>query len=70
MKPTITYCYRGDVERGTATPRNPRPGYRWADGYSEDGPEGRPSYPWMTRRECQKDAKARGCRAVFVRGEA
>ncbi len=25
----------GQVERGTATPRNPRPGYRWVPAYSQ-----------------------------------
>jgi len=64
QRPVIRYVYVGQAERGTATPRNPRPGYRWVDGWSENGN----TQPWLTRREAQADAKARGCRAEFVRG--
>jgi hypothetical protein len=57
-KPAIRYHYRGLIERG----RN----YDWKEGYSEG--EGQTiTYPWMTRRECQSDARKRGARAVFVR---
>ena len=58
---TITYTFRGRVERG-----NGQPGYDWRDGYSETTAEGKVSFPWMTRGECQKDAKARGCTAKFA----
>jgi len=61
MEPTIKYHYRGPIERGNGKPR-----YDWKDGWSE-GEDGHVLYPWMTRRECQRDAKARGCKAVFVR---
>lgn len=57
---TITYTYRGGIEVGTGS------GYRWADGYSETTPDGSVTYPWMTRLQCQKDARSRGCRAAFV----
>lgn len=64
-KPTITFYYRGQVERlSLRSRRSP-----WRDAYSEQGAYGGPSYPWMTYRECQAEAKARGCRAVFVRQE-
>jgi hypothetical protein len=62
MKPTIRYIHRGLVERG-----NGKPGYDWHDAYSPEGPNGEETQPWMTYRECQRDAKAEGCRAVFVR---
>lgn len=67
MKSTITYYYRGTVERGR--PTRGRPGYKVFDGYSENSESGGVSYPWLTYRECQAEAKARGCRAVFVRGK-
>lgn len=57
--PEIPYYYRGQIERG--------PRYEWRDGYSSNSPEGFVRYPWMTKRECQRDAKARGGKAVFFR---
>jgi len=56
---TITYFYRGGVERGTGN------GYEWRNGYSETV-EGSILYPWMTRRECQEDARRRGAKAEFA----
>lgn len=56
----ITYIYRGGVERGTGGP-----GYKWHDGFSETTDAGGILYPWMTARECQADAKAKGTRAEF-----
>jgi hypothetical protein len=56
---TITYTYRGLVERGTR--------YDWREGYSETSPDGGIYYPWMTKRECQQDAMKQGSRAVFIR---
>lgn len=58
---TITYTYRGPVERG-----NGKPGYDWHDGYSETTDTGAVLYPWMTFRECQQDARKRNACAVFV----
>lgn len=60
-KPTIAYHYRGDVERGGPTTR-----IRWARGYSASGLAGAVAYPWLTRRECQRDAKWQGARAIFI----
>lgn len=57
----IEYVYRGQIERGRGSGR-----YGWHDGYSQTV-NGCISYPWMTRRECQRDAKLRGARAIFVR---
>jgi len=57
----ITYRYRGMIERARGGV------FRWRVGYSEDSPEGRPYYPWMTVAECRDDAKAQGGRAVFDR---
>lgn len=61
-RPEIQYHYRGRDERisqfGTRC--------RWVETYSEQGEHG-PVYPWMSRRECQADAKRRGARAVFTR---
>lgn len=58
-KPVIIYYYRGPIERLYLR------GGKWIDGYSENGPFGEVRYPWCGKRECQADAKARGCRAVF-----
>ena len=57
-KPTIVYTYRGQVERGAGN------SYRWADGYSETGQSGEIYYPWLTWRECLRDARTRGAKAV------
>jgi hypothetical protein len=38
--------------------------YRWTMGYSERSPGG-VIFPWMTRRECQEDARRRGAKARF-----
>jgi len=56
----IIYYYRGDVERGTGC------GYAWRPGYSENTPDGAITYPWMTVRECQDDARKRGAIAKFA----
>jgi hypothetical protein len=53
----ITYTYRGQIERG--------PDYHWIDGYSETAEDEGVLYPWMTRRECQQDARAKGAVAQF-----
>lgn len=58
----ITYVYRGDIEVGTTG----KPGYRWSPGYSETI-NGHVSFPWMQRRECQKDAAKRNSKALFKR---
>lgn len=55
----IVYTFRGDVERGVGG------SYVWRDGYSATSPDGLVYYPWMTKRECQSDAKAKGRKAVF-----
>ncbi len=57
QKQVITYVYRGRIERGTD--------YRWCDGYSQDSADGLPTYPWMTRQECIRDAKSKGEKAQF-----
>lgn len=59
---TMTFYYRGRVERGTGGP-----GYAWREGYSENGPNGEQTQPWNTYRECQAIARSVGARAVFVR---
>lgn len=61
---TIEYVYRGQIERWANGRRRGRA--TWHDGYSPTV-NGCISYPWHTRRECEKDAKLRGCRAIFVR---
>lgn len=63
MKKTITYTYRGQVERG-----NGKPGYDWHRGYSETTESGGILCPWMTRAECIADAKGRGAVAQFYSG--
>jgi len=59
MKPVIIFYYRGLVERVYLR------GGAWIPGYSENSPTGAVTYPWQGKRECQADAKRRGCRAVF-----
>ena len=59
-KPVIRYYLRGRVEVLSGGR------YRAAQGYSEQTPDGRPLYPWLTKKECKQAADAIGCRAVFV----
>ena len=62
---TIVFV-RGDmIERGRPDRRG-RPSYRWFDGWLRivDGKE---TYPPVTYREAQAEAKAAGARAVFQR---
>ena len=60
-KREIRYYYRvGMVERG-----NGKPGYDWLDGYSTE-PNGH-SQPWLTFRECQREAKSDNVRAIFLK---
>ena len=59
IQKTVTYIYRGGVERGTCR------GYVWHAGFSETATDGGVYYPWMTRRECQSDARAQGAIARF-----
>jgi hypothetical protein len=56
-KKTIRYVHVGDVERYVPSKRS----YVWQTGYSEDGN----TQPWVTKREAQAAASARGARAVF-----
>lgn len=56
---TIVYTYRGGIERGIGGT------YKWFDGYSATSADGGIFYPWMTKRECQHDAKTQGKKAVF-----
>lgn len=63
MKPEERYHYRGMIERG-----GPYHGYRWVEGWSP-GEDGEVCYPWFTRREAQRQAKAEGRKAVFIREE-
>ena len=58
--PTITYPYRGSLERYSM-----RSGASWVRGYSETTTEGGILYPWMTKRQCQSEARRRGAKAVF-----
>ena len=60
-KPRITYYYRGQVERIRMGGRG-----NWYDGYSANGPDGGVLYPWMTKPECQRDARTQGAVATFV----
>ena len=59
-KQTSIYTYRGQIERRTATR------IEWRTGYSAISEDGNVIYPFMTKRECQADAKAQCKRAVFV----
>jgi hypothetical protein len=57
----ITYFYRGDIERTDPRSRS----YRWVRGYSEAGTNGAVTFPWLSWKECQEDAKRRGHEATF-----
>ena len=59
---TIEYFYRGQIECG-----NGKGSYVWRDGYSANSKEGRVLYPWMSFRECQRDAAAQGKKAKIIR---
>ena len=61
----ITYYYRGDIGRPHYQKYRTN-AYRWRPGYSEQGENG-PVSLWLTYRECQQDARDRGCVAVFVK---
>lgn len=60
---TITYFYRGGVER--AATKNGKPTYQWHNGFSANSEDGKPLYPWSTIRECQAEAKKEGATAEF-----
>lgn len=62
---SITYYYRGDIERWDSKRRS----YVWKRGYSERGSSGGPLYPWLTKSECKDDARSQGQRAEFVEQE-
>ena len=62
---TITYHYRGDIERTVVNRRSRN--IEWREGYSADGDNGGVLYPWMTKTACRADAKAQDAEAVFVR---
>lgn len=58
----VKYHYRGRVERP-----NKKMGFVWHDGYSENSEEGLPCYPWRTKEEVRKEARAANHVAVFVK---
>jgi hypothetical protein len=58
--PEIIFVRVSQVERVRQSGR-----YEWHDGYSENGN----TYPWLTKREAQQDARRRGAKAVFVEPE-
>jgi hypothetical protein len=62
---TITYTERGGVEVPDG-----KGSYKWATGYSETTATGGISYPWMTMRQCQADARAQGAVAHFENKQA
>lgn len=59
---TREYHYRGQIETGRH--------FRWSDGFSAYADEEARRgilFGWMTRRQCQADAKRDGRAAVFYR---
>jgi len=54
----ITYHRMGPLERF-----NTKRGW-WIEGYSRNGTE----QPYMGKRECQREAKREGCKALFING--
>lgn len=61
---TVTYVYRGRIERWSASRRS----YVWRRGYSATGESGGPLYPWSTKAECRAEARRDGATAVFEEG--
>lgn len=59
----IQYFYRGPIERPAM--KHGKPSYAWHAGYSENGESGGALSGWMTKRECQRDARNRGAVAEF-----
>ncbi len=57
----VIYKYRGLIEKITSTGR-----VSWIEGYSADGENGAALYPWMGKRDCQKEAKQQRKKALFV----
>lgn len=57
---TITYHYRGLIERPT------KRGYVWEEGYSA-GEGSAIQYPWLTKTEARADARSQGAKATFAR---
>jgi len=53
-KQKLTYTYRGRVKSDDG----------WCDGFSPDR-DGLPTYPWLTRAQCIRDAKSKGGKAQF-----
>jgi len=56
----IEYTYRGRIEVGTG-----EPGYKFRNGFSRTSEDGGILYPWMTYRDCQREARSLGGVAVF-----
>ena len=65
-RPERIYWFRGAIERITTRCEYGRRRVRthWLTAYSA-GTEELDQQPWMGKRECQKEAKAAGCKAVF-----
>ena len=63
IPPVVEFFYRGRTERWSVLNRR----YMWHDGYSEDGPNGGETQPWLTMEEARTAARHRGCRAAFFR---
>lgn len=67
MKPeVIVKLERTRVEVGTATPRRPRPGYRWASAYHVIRPDGTKEYPPLRRAEAYARARELGATKIEV----
>lgn len=56
--PIRYYYFRGLIECGKH--------FNWTNGYSADSENGNVLYPWMTKRQCQREAKSLGLKAVFI----
>jgi hypothetical protein len=70
MKKEIVYHYRGLIERLYVRGRGCRGRNvrgAWIEAYSENSGDGGVMYPWMGKRQCQAEARERGCVARFER---
>lgn len=56
----IIFKYRGLIESPC------KGGYKWKNGYSPDGVNGGIVYPWQGKKECFKQAKIEGKKAIFI----
>jgi hypothetical protein len=56
-KKEIIFYHRGFIERGAK--------YKWVEGFSSNSDNDLMLYPWQTKSECRREAKALGLKCRF-----